>query len=357
MKKTLRTVLVLACMYCVTQAFAGSLALVATIDIPSDQRVKGHTIGGLSGVDFDARSNRLVFIEDDEDAHFLTARLTAEAGRYGVVWESADRLDICSGARGRRRLPADGESIQYDAAGGLMWSSEGRFKVGVGPSVTFAAAGGKCRANLPLPTMLQFDPTGRTGPRPNKVFEGVTFGPDGRSLWVAMEDALLQDGPASSHEVGGLARISRFDRKGRLLQQVGYRLDPIQAPGVAGIADNGISEILSDADGTLLVLERSGAKNASGHFDFYCRLYRIDPSTAADVRALPSLSSQPDVVVRKTLLLNLSTLAGTLPFNFEGMAWGPPGQDGGRTLLLVSDNGFEDVTSRIMIFSVTSILP
>ncbi|MFE8646320.1 esterase-like activity of phytase family protein [Sphingomonas sp. NCPPB 2930] len=357
MKKTLRTMLAMACMCCVTRAFAGSLALVATIDIPSDQRVKGHSIGGLSGVDFDERSHRLVFIEDDEDAHFLTARLTSEAGRYRVVWESADRLDMCSYVRGRKRSPADGESIRRDTAGGLVWSSEGRFKVGVGPSVTFVAGGGKCRANLPLPTMLRFDPTGRTGPRPNKVFEGMTFSPDGRSLWVAMEDALLQDGPASSHQAGGLTRISRFDRKGRLLQQVAYRLDPIQAPGVAGIADNGISEILSDVDGTLLVLERSGAKNASGHFDFYCRLYRIDPSTAADVRALPSLSLRPDVVVRKTLLLDFSTLAGTLPFNFEGMAWGPPGHDGGRTLLFISDNGFEDIPSRIMIFSVTASLP
>ncbi|MCS4510446.1 esterase-like activity of phytase family protein [Xylophilus ampelinus] len=353
----LRIGLILAFAYLAFPAFAGSPTLLATIDVSSDKRVGGHVIGGLSGIDFDARSHRLVFIEDGAAAHFPIAKLIFKAGRYGLDWESADRLQMCGDAKSRKQAPADGESIRMDVAGGLVWSSEGRFKAGIGPSVTFAAADGKCRADLPLPAMLRFDPTGKTGPRPNKVFEGMTFSPDGRSLWVAMEDALLQDGPRSTRALGGLARISRFDRTGRLLQQIAYRLDPIQSEGVDGIADNGISEILADANGTLLVLERSGAKNAAGHFDFYCRLYRIDPSTATDIQSLPSLSAQPDLAVGKTLVLNISTLADTLPFNFEGMAWGPAGKEGAKTLFLVSDNGFENVASRIMILSFASAPP
>jgi hypothetical protein len=216
------------------------------------------------------------------------------------------------------------------------------------------APDGAFLARIPLPAQLAFDPSGASGARPNATIEGLSFSPDGRALWLSMEAPLIQDGPASSLGAGGLARISRLDREGRVQAQYAYRLDPIQA-AAARRSDNGISEILALDDHQLLVLERSGIEDADGHFTFHCRLYAVDVRGGQDVAAVPSLAARPVRPLAKRLLLNFDRLAGVPASNLEAMAWGPDQPGGGRTLVLAADDNFDALQrGQVLVLGVAS---
>jgi hypothetical protein len=192
-----------------------------------------------------------------------------------------------------------------------------------------------------------------SGARPNLSFEGLSFSPDGRWLWLAMEAPLIQDGPVSTVAAGGLTRISRLDRQGRVVAQYAYRLDPIQvAPARRG--DNGISEILAVDDHRLLVLERSGVEDAGGRFTYHCRLYLADTRFGGDVAGRESLRDMSVRPLGKRLLVNFDRLPGVSPGNLEAMAWGPI-RAGARTLVLFSDDNFSaNEAGVIVIFAVSS---
>lgn len=338
---------------------ASTVEWVGQVALPATLRVGDSEVGGLSGLDYDPRRDLWYLISDEHSATGAARAYSARLGLNGDGYTLAiDALLPLTDCRSRRFVPlsmegpvADAESVRVDPRGGLVWSSEGVYTRGIGPSVTFADPHGVCTGELPLPSMLQRDPSGRSGPRSNKAFEGLAFAEDGESLWLSVEDALLQDGPVSSLEQGGLARITQLDRRGHILKQFAYNLDPIQAPGVGGVADNGISEILDDGEG-LLVLERSGAKNAQGHFDFRCRLYRVAFDDATDVARIGDLRETTVRPLAKTLVFDFGQVPALRAYNFEGMAWGPRLADGRRLLVLVSDNGFESLDSRVVLLAV-----
>jgi hypothetical protein len=71
------------------------------------------------------------------------------------------------------------------------------------------------------------------------------------------------------------------------------------------------------------------------------RIYLVDLRRAQDIDRFSSLAGLLEGLrpAQKTLLLDLDTLGLTLD-NVEGMAFGPDLPDGGRSLVLVSDNNF-----------------
>jgi hypothetical protein len=144
----------------------------------------------------------------------------------------------------------------------------------------------------------------------------------------------VQDGPVSTVAVGGVTRITKLDRQGKVAAQYAYRLDPIQA-APARRGDNGISEILALDDHRLLVLERSGVEDESGRFAYHCRLYVVDVRKPLE----------------KRLVLNFDRL-GVPTANLEAMAWGPL-RDGQRTLVLMSDDNFDPAApTRVVVLDV-----
>ncbi|NVZ65291.1 esterase-like activity of phytase family protein [Pseudomonas gingeri] len=334
--------------------------IIDLVDLPAGLRVGGTVVGGLSGLDYDPGQDRWYFITDEHSldgaGRLYSGSLERHGRRHDLKLNATWPLSDC---KGQNYVPlsqngpvSDGEAVRVDPQGGLLWSSEGYYKRGIGPSISFSDKRGRCTAELSLPRPLQRDPAGRSGPRSNKSFEGLAFDPGGQSFWVSVEDALLQDGPLSSLQQGGLTRLSRLDRQGNLLQQFAYRLDPIQAPGVGGIADNGISEILLDGSSDMLVLERSGAKNKAGAFDFRCRLYRVSLEGGTDISNIGRLAEAQVKPLSKTLVFDFGRQLSLRPYNFEGMAWGPRLPDGRRLLVMVSDNGFETVNTKLLLLAV-----
>jgi hypothetical protein len=211
--------------------------------------------------------------------------------------------------------------------------------------VRHAARDGKYLGELPLPAQLRFAPDGKTGPRPNLVFEGLGFARDGHSLWVALEAPLFEDGAEPTTTHGAFVRFTRFARDGQLQQQVAYPLDAIPVePGPGKFADNGMSEVLP-ADNELLVLERAGVQGADGVFRFHVRLYAADPTAATDVQTMATLTGASFRPVPKRLLADFDHVRPGGSDNLEGLAWGRALPNGHATLVLVSDDNFNATQS------------
>ncbi len=339
--------LLLALLLATPVAAAERVSLLKACETPKGITFQGGGYGGISGIDFDPRSGQWAFISDDKSehgpSHAFLGRLDVRPGKpCGPVLEAMVPLRREDGQtfpdRKAGAEAADGESIRFDPLSqDLVWATEGHFEYGYPPSVRRMKADGMAVERIVVPDALTFHEGGKTGARKNATTEGMSWSVDGRSLWLSMEWSLAQDGPIPSVAEGGLARLTRLDRSGKLLAQYAYRIDPVQAASPVGVGDNGISEILALDAHRLLVLERSGIKGVNGRYSYHIRLYVADLAKAQDVSTVESLSATLVRAVQKRLLLNFDSL-GVRIDNLEAMAWGPRLKDGARTLVLASDD-------------------
>jgi hypothetical protein len=331
-------------------AAAPRVSLLKACETPKGIEFQGGGYGGISGIDHDPRSGRWAFISDDKSehgpSHVFLGRLDVRPGKpCGPTLEVMVPLRREDGAtfpdRKAGTEAADGESIRFDPRGrDLFWATEGDFDHGYPPSVRRMKADGTPVQRLVVPGALTFHDGGLTGARKNATIEGMTWSVDGRSLWISMEWPLAQDGPIPSVGEGGLTRLTRLDRAGKVLAQHAYAVDPVQVPSPVGTNDNGISEILTLDDHRLLVLERSAEKGREGRYSYHIRLYVADVAKAQDVSKVESLSATQIRRAEKRLLLNFDSL-GVRIDNLEAMAWGPRLKDGARTLVLASDDNYD----------------
>lgn len=318
--------------------------------ITLDQSRFDDQFGGISGLAYDRWSKRWLMLSDDRSGHgparFYTVRIAQ--GRDGRLRTGKGRQVTLKDGEGRT-FPKPGtgsEAVDPEAMrvvpGGkaLVWSSEGDVRDGVGPVVRRIDRQGRELGRVLLPRNLRLDPAGRTGIRDNATLEGLDFTPDG-ALWIAMEGPLIEDGLPAAPGRTALVRFSRLEESGPT-RQYAYRLDAVPVTGPGATADNGVSEILALDDRRMLVMERSGATDGKGRFQFHCRLYLADFAGAQDVAQVHGLSGHDVITARKTLLLDFDTVPGAPFGNLEGMDWlGSKRKDGTRRLAIVNDDGFE----------------
>lgn len=337
------------------------LRLIGETTLPHRMDFQGTTVGGLSGIDYDPATGLYVLISDDRSilspARAYTARLPLTTTGLGTPQlESVTLLRNAQGtlfpnhrqARATDEVP-DPEAVRWLPGGHVLWASEGWVHRGMGPALHESRmSDGQLVRTLALPPMFTPQPGAGTGPRDNLAFEGLALTPDKRTAWVAMENALLQDGPSPRVGAeGGPCRITAFDlASGQAVRQIAYVPDAIPARGpLPGLtppvvyADNGISEILMQDDHHMLVLERAFVLGQG----MSLRLYRIDTRAASDTLGLDRLQPGNHQSAAKTLVADFATLGLTQLDNTEGMTWGPVLLDNGRrirTLVVVSDDNF-----------------
>ena len=330
------------------------LRLIGEARLPNQLQFQGTTVGGLSGIDYDPASDQYFLLSDDsssrDPARFYTARIALDASHIGqpeIV--SVTNLRQADGSPYLATL-LDPESIRWRASSQtFIWTSEGNALAGVAPSLSESRLDGTLVRQFALPAMFDFSLT--RGPRSNLTLEGLSLTPDGKTAWLSMEGAMLQDGPIPTpHAPGGPCRLTLIDMaSGQALRQVAYIPDAIPRPPKPALApaDNGISEILMfDAD-RMLVLERAymaGYDSATGNS---LRLYLIDTRGGSNTLALPTLQAGTYTPVQKTLLADFSTFVGPgvgvrldRLDNTEGMTWGPRLPNGNRSLVFISDDNF-----------------
>ncbi len=329
---------------------SASLKLIGIAKVAPDAKAGGWQIGGLSGIDYDAAHDRWYVESDDKSEYgpsrFYVVALPYDGNGIGMPEFTATLpIQTPDGARfpesGHGGESLDTESIRLDPkSGGLVMSSEGDPRDGFGPAIRRIDRRGRVLSKLALPPLFAFDATGRTGPRPNRSLEGLTFTPDGAGLWASMEAPFFQDAPFPSLESGAPVRFTLFGAADSVARQYVYNVDPLLPQSAGRLSDNGVSEILAVDDRHLLVLERSGIKQDDGDFHFFVRLYCTSADGATDVSGLGGLAGRTYQAMRKRLVFNFATLTDPVSDNVEGMTWGRPLANGDRSLVFVTDNNF-----------------
>lgn len=340
-----------------------ALRLVGMQQLAPDLRVDGTLVGGISGIDDDARASEWVLASDDRGQHAPArvhrARIAFDANAVQpVMVKGVALLRQADGslypAWGRPGVPADIESLRVDPADASIWyASEGERKAQVPSFVRRDGADGRHLGELPYPAALQIQPACECGGRSNLGMEGMSFTSDGRQLWLAMEATLVEDGPVPAPGQGALSRITLVERDGTVAAQYTYPLDAAPQPAFDGaFVDNGISEILAIDAQRLLVLERAGRQIEGKHFGFSVRLYEVDLSQASRTDPdLPLTKAQPAPrLAVKRLLFDTAQLPADWVDNYEAMAWGPPLAGGRRALVIASDNNFNGGPTRFLVF-------
>lgn len=372
---------------------AGSMAQAQSLTYLGQQHVAtgfqygGTTVGGLSSIDRDAAAGRFFAISDDRSAtnpaRYYTLDLdlskfqrSASPGMAGVNFTSVTTILTPAGAAfGINQV--DPEGMRLDAkTGTLYWSNEGqRSASGLqDPTVREMKLDGSHVRDFAVPANYGTATglPGTQGIRNNLAFESVAISSDGKTLWTATENALIQDGPPATTLNGSAVRLLSFDiATGAASRQFIVNTDPVAiAPLVpGGFATNGLTDLLALNAHQFIGIERSFAAGANtpgagpnglptGNT---IKLVLIDIAKATDVSGMDAIDGTV-VAASKTELLNLSTLKNDdgsflATDNIEGLSFGPV-YNGKRSLILVSDNNFSATQfTQFIALEVTGPIP
>lgn len=338
--------------------------------VPSGTQFNATTVGGLSGLDYNAATGRYFAISDDRSqfnpARFYSLTLdlnqfvrSATPGMGGVGFSSVTTIGQPGGGAFALNT-VDPEGLRYlHATNTLVWSNEGqRSAAGFqNPTVREMALDGSYVRDFAVPAYYNpaGTPTGLgsgdAGIYNNLAFESLTVSTDGKTLYTATENALAQDSLPATLATGSRSRILSFDMAtGAAGTEFAYDVGPVViGPNPAGgFATNGLTDLLAIGDREFIAIERSFAVGAvtpgtpvTGNSIL---LYHVDARTATDVAGISDLTGIPMTPASKTLLLDLSTLrnddgSALALDNIEGLTLGPL-LNGKQTLILVSDNNF-----------------
>lgn len=340
------------------------LHFIGQTSIPYKMQFKGTTVGGLSGIDYDADRDVYYIICDDGSkinaARFYTAKIMLrDAGIDSFYFVGVTPL-LQPDARVYPATGVDPEAMRYNPRQNVLyWSSEGERTIQnqgvnlINPFVHVADVNGKFRDSFALPLNMYMH-VQEKGPRNNGSFEGLAFDNSYKTLYVSVEEPLFEDGPrAGSKDSTALVRILKFDvASKKQLAQYAYRLDAVSHAAVPATAFkiNGISDILWIAKNKLLVIERSFS---TGHVSNVIKLYLADVSDATDVSSVNSVYQNASVKpASKTLLLNMDSL-GIVIDNIEGVTFGPVLPNGHRSLIFISDDNFSSTQkTQLLLFEI-----
>jgi LPXTG-motif cell wall-anchored protein len=339
------------------------LQLLGQFSFPSGRTFQDTTVGGLSGLTYDAARQVYYAVSDDrgerQPARFYTLEIDlgpAGIGDVRVVGVTTLDSDAAMpGVQPYARNEIDAEEIALLGPDEILVSSERDLQAR--PWLRRFGLDGTLRGELPLPERYQPvsepGPDGRPSPihgvRGNLGFEGLGLTADGRALYLANEAALVQDGPVATVEAGSLVRLLRYERGAEWQPGVeaAYAVERIPRPPnpPEAFADNGLSALLPidhlwpDLD--LLTMERSYATGLGNDVSLYgVRLLGARPTEG--LAALPRPFEGP--LAGKVRLARLSDL-GVMPDNLEALALGPRLPNGRPSLIVMSDDNFSDAGS------------
>ena len=339
-----------------TNADIKAIKLIGQYEIPYNMVYDSTTVGGLSGIDYDAKNNLYYMICDDRSdrnpARFYTARIFfTAAGIDSVKFNGVKNMlqpngNPYPGSKQDRYNTPDPEAMRYNPTNGkLVWSSEGerslraKDTVLVNPFINCISITGKYFNSYQLPSNLVMHVTEK-GPRQNGVLEGMSFADDYKTLFVSVEEPLYEDGPrADLTDNNAYIRILKFDAASRNnIAQYAYKLSPVAYPAnpATGFKLNGVPDILSIGNNKLLVMERSFS---TGRLSCTIKIFIAGLDGATDISTMALKGASNFTPVTKKLLFNMDDL-GIYIDNIEGMTFGPPLPNGHKTLLFIADNNF-----------------
>ncbi|SFE21748.1 esterase-like activity of phytase family protein [Flavobacterium xueshanense] len=345
-----------------------SLKLISSIEIPFDETFQNTKVGGLSGIDYDAKNDLYYLISDDRsvfnDSRFYTAKIRLLENKVeGIDFQSVATLKnetekVYGNWNTTPTTSADPEDIRFNpTTNTLVWSSEGARVITAdnevlqNPFVNFMDLKGDFLGNITLPENLSMQKLEK-GPRNNGTLEGITFDKKFKYIYTNIEEPLFEDGNQANTSKGGLIRLYQFNTKTKKnTAQFGYQLEPIaREPNPKGtFAVNGVTAIQYYGKNQLLVVERSFS---TGTQACTVKVFLCELKKATNVKNFNFLQNQKFQLASKKLILNMDDL-GIFIDNIEGLTFGPKLANGNQSLLFVSDNNFSDKQkTQVLVFEL-----
>lgn len=296
-------------------------------------------VGGLSALAYDKRRDMYYSLvdngpEDEAPARFYTIK--APVDRSGLGEPEILDVTILRDATGEPFTAEnfDGEGITFTRKSELLISSETE------PLIYRFSLDGRLLGEFLVPDKFLVAPEGEA--QSNRTFESLDLSPSGRSLFTAVEGPLASDG--QTEDGRSRIRILRYEDRGPEGFQPAEEFFYLTEPALS------VVEIAALSENELLVLER-GFVPGEGNT---VRIFQVSSLNADDVSDEATLADPSLEPVEKELLVDLAncpTAGATTPGtqenplldNYESLEFGPRLPGGRRTLLLQSDDNFNDV--------------
>ena len=339
--------------------FVDALALGET------EKVFDHTVvGGFSALRWNEGRKFFVAVSDDPSVRNPARFYNIDIQIKKKMKVKFKRVNFLKNFRyyffDNFKLDMEGLAI-YDNYNYFL-SSEGNIKNGIDMRLLRFDSSGQLLGELPLPEAFLAHKDGRRGPQHNRGLEGLSFSPNKKHLFAAMENSLIQDDTSSDFKKGAWIRILHYQQNNpddlnqwQVQRQYLYPLNPVIKEKNMSEGRNGVSEILAYSNEHLLVLERHHLKSGEGPNAKHRNIGQIflaylDPKK--DISSMPALKTvSPQelkaLALKKELIFDLDRVLKKIKGlttnidNVEGMTWGPPlGKS--KSLLIVSDNNFSD---------------
>ncbi len=315
---------------------------------------KDTLIGGLSAIAYNRQQDLFYVLSDDRGkrspARFYTFKLgvkQTDDGQIKIASFEPEEVTLLLDEEGQeyQKGKIDPEGLAISPRNTIFISSEGNPSKGIEPFIgEFALETGQKLSDLRLPKRyLNGDQSQFQGIQENLAFESLTINRTGLPedpfrLFTATESALLQDESFEGEEqarVRFLHYVINPVGNPVLLAEHLYLLDPAPVEAIS----NGLTELLAlKKEGYFLSLERIYGFTGAG-----AKIFQVVIGNATDTTNIASLKGNIAQVqpLKKQLLFDLQDL-GIYLDNFEGMTVGPRLPDGSRSLLLISDDNFND---------------
>lgn len=334
-----------------------SVEFIGEARLPTGLIYENTEFGGISGITYDANSQKYYAISDDRSqkapARFYGLKIDFNPVR--VLPEIT--VTTLSNEAQETFAPGtlDPEGIALTNQQTFWISSEGDRRGQIPPWIKEFSRKGEHIKTLPIPEKYIPDAENTKGVRDNLSLESLTITPDDQWLFTATENALIQDGIPATLNQGSSSRILQYNLlTGKPAKEFLYVTEPVaDAPKPPeSLHTNGLVELLAIDETNLLSLERSYSNGVGNTI----LLFEVSLANASDIQTIDSLSSVDISQIRpaeKRLLLDLRSLNIPLD-NIEAMTFGPILPDGRRSLLLISDNNFNPLqVTQILVFALS----
>jgi len=338
-------------------------------------KLENVPVGGLSGIAYNGKgtatpetpSFTFYAISDDPsaygDARFYTLKVDLtppNTEKIAINQVTVENVTYLTDKEGKPLAidTINPEGIALSPRKSVFVASEGVTHLGIPPFVReFDLKTGKMRSKLPIPERYipdANDEKQQRGVPDNFGFESLTidpesFSPDGLDpfrVFTAIEAPLVQDSDPEQVKKVRLLHYVIVSKDAQLVSENFYQLDP--APLTIA---NGLTELVAiGKGGHFLSLERSLGLSGYG-----AKIFQLALGGATDTSRIYSLKGNVTTAepVKKKLLLNLQDLGIPL-YNLEGMTLGPRLPDGSQSLLLVSDDNFnEEEKTQFLLFRLS----
>lgn len=322
--------------------------------LEADKTFENIKIGGLSGIDYNGEHFILVSDKSKKPDIFKVDIKIDNQSIKSVEFLDAQILKCYDINR------FDPESIRFlpDNTGYLI-STEGYIKTDENAQIIEVDMQGQCVKYYDLPQY--FDVNLPNKPIHNGVFEGLTIDDNDNGFWVINELPLEEDGKKPKlYNTQSLLRMTHYQFENTKPDyQLAYDLERLIKIPFLPFGLNGATEILQLDKKHIIVLERSYSAG-HGSKGNRVKLFLVDISEAENILDQQNIKKYKGQSLPKTLLFDSKhikkQLAKSFIDNIEGLTFGPDLANGNKSLILMSDNNFNDFGKQLNQFILLELI-